>query len=92
MRVICERCGATDLAKSDLCGNAGCVYCCGTPIRNGNKCISCGEETEEKLFNEDLCPKCYEKAQAMSFMNREKFMYDIFLEQVKQSKVNQRSI
>lgn len=29
---ICKRCGADDLHKSDLCGNAGCVHCCGTPI------------------------------------------------------------
>lgn len=81
--VICERCGANDLLSSDLCGNTGCVYCYGTPIRKGQKCISCGEETEEKSFKEDLCPKCYQKANSMSFSEREDFIYNIFMNQVR---------
>lgn len=27
---ICLKCGESDLLNSDLCGNAGCIYCCGT--------------------------------------------------------------
>lgn len=87
MVIMCERCGSTDLLKSDLCGKAGCIYCYGTPIRNGNECVSCGEVTEERLFKENLCPSCYEKAQAMSLGKREDFIYEIFTKQVKNAKV-----
>lgn len=81
--VICERCGAEDLLLSDLCGDTGCVYCYGTPLRKDEKCISCEKETEEKLFKEDLCPECYEKVNAMKFTDREDFIYNIFAKQVR---------
>ena len=72
---ICKRCGADDLIASDLCGNAGCIYCCGTPEENlqkknkdsytillakEKKCTLCGVKTY-LVKESNTCEKCYLK-------------------------------
>lgn len=44
---ICKRCGANDLLTSDLCGNAGCIYCYGTSIEELKETEDKYKETEK---------------------------------------------
>ena len=51
---ICKRCGADDLVTSDICGNAGCVYCFGTPleeITNDEEIKNTGGKAHESVTN-----------------------------------------
>lgn len=45
---ICKRCGADDLLTSDLCGNAGCIYCCGTSMEELKETEDKGTEKTKK--------------------------------------------
>lgn len=58
---ICQRCGADDLLTSDLCGSAGCIYCCGTLVdeyeATAFKSISQWEEEERQKKKCKYCDK-----------------------------------
>lgn len=73
---ICKRCGANDLLTSDLCGNAGCIYCCGTSIEelesvvtidSTSKCKYC----DKKAIEEGMCMEHYLKSHSKLYAKEE---------------------
>lgn len=68
----CLRCGETDLLPSDICGDAGCVYCyyeAEALNYNSMNCLICGEE--QKVLSNNCCNNCISTFNSMSNEDRE---------------------